>query len=77
MRKQYNLDLDLNSSMSRVCVRPISRNVSTEHLKEIFSLYGRVIDVHIPKLIHSSGFVEFDSKDSASKSIDYMDGASL
>lgn len=56
----------------------ITRNVTKKHLEEIFSAYGKVLGVYIPKdenrkLNKNYAFIEYETKEMAEKASLYMD----
>ncbi|CAG2118849.1 unnamed protein product, partial [Medioppia subpectinata] len=68
---------------TRIHVGRLTRNVTKDHVMEIFSVYGTVRNVEMPfDRIHphlSRGFayVEFDKPEDADKAIKYMDGGQV
>ncbi|KAE9552154.1 hypothetical protein FO519_004629 [Halicephalobus sp. NKZ332] len=69
--------------VNRVSVRNISRNVSREHLLEIFGLYGPVKDVRFPTNSRHPCFprgdavIEYENHDDAEKALRHMDGGQI
>ncbi|XVE91459.1 hypothetical protein REPUB_Repub01dG0011700 [Reevesia pubescens] len=47
-RRLENNNFDWRTTLQSVFVKNLSRRVTKEALWEVFSLYGRVVDVHIP-----------------------------
>lgn len=68
---------------TRVFVGRLSRNITKEHVHEIFSTYGVIKNVDMPyDAIHSlfnKGFayVEFEKTDEAEQACKYMDGGQI
>ncbi|KAI8340201.1 hypothetical protein BC941DRAFT_419715 [Chlamydoabsidia padenii] len=67
---------------NRLMVTHLTRNVTKEHVEEIFSVYGPLTEVNFPrnrKLNTNTGraFVEFETVDDAEKAICHMDGGQL
>jgi multiple RNA-binding domain-containing protein 1 len=63
-----------------VLVRGLSFNVSPAHIDEIFSTFGRVVNVDLSQICgHSGGsaLVAFESQESATKAIEAMDGGNI
>lgn len=67
---------------TRLHVGRLTRNVTEEHVREIFSLYGQIRHVqlamdervHLPK---GYAFVDYADRQDAEKAKDYMDGGQL
>ncbi|RKP16999.1 hypothetical protein ROZALSC1DRAFT_3160, partial [Rozella allomycis CSF55] len=63
----------------KLAVYCLSRNVTQDHLKEIFGVYGTIASVFIPVYKESgisrgSAYIEFSSQDEVDKAIKYMNG---
>ncbi|VDN25077.1 unnamed protein product [Gongylonema pulchrum] len=67
----------------RLCVRNLSRNVTKEHLAEIFSVYGTLKTCELPMdrqhthLGRGYGYVEFEQPEDAEKALKHMDGGQI
>ncbi|VDN60245.1 unnamed protein product [Dracunculus medinensis] len=67
----------------RLCVRNLSRNVTKEHLNEIFSIYGAIKNCEMPMdrqhthLGRGYGYVEFEQPEDADKAMKHMDGGQI
>ncbi|KAM3724706.1 RNA-binding protein [Dirofilaria immitis] len=67
----------------RLCVRNLSRNVTKEHLSEIFSVYGTLKTCELPMdrqhthLGRGYGYVEFEQPEDAEKALKHMDGGQI
>jgi RNA recognition motif-containing protein len=73
---------DKSPPPTKLHVSKLTRNVTAEHVSEIFSLYGTLVSCTMamdPKVQLPKGFavVEFATGDEAEKAKDYMDGAQL
>ncbi|KAL1920136.1 uncharacterized protein VTP21DRAFT_1282 [Calcarisporiella thermophila] len=67
---------------SKIYVDNLTRNVTREHLEEIFGRYGRIIDIDLPMnrtLGSNRGFaiIEFDNRSGAENAIHCMDKGQL
>ncbi|XP_030044892.1 RNA-binding protein with serine-rich domain 1-like [Microcaecilia unicolor] len=68
---------------TKVHIGRLTRNVTKEHILEIFSTYGKIksIDMPVDRLhMHLSkgyAYVEFDLPDEADKALKYMDGGQI
>ena len=65
-----------------VVVYNITRNVTKKHILEIFSAYGKVLGVYIPKernnvVNKSYAFIEYENREMAEKASLYMDGGQI
>ena len=61
---------------NRIGVRNLTSKVSAEHLREIFGVYGEIIDIFQP----SSGevaFIEFRSFEDAGRALAHFDGGEI
>ncbi|CAJ0587058.1 unnamed protein product, partial [Mesorhabditis spiculigera] len=70
------------SPARRLCVRHLSRNVTKEHLAEIFGIYGDLKACELPTDRHQNmgrgyGYVEYDTPDAAEKALKHMDGGQI
>jgi len=67
----------------RICVRNLTRNVTKEHLVEIFAMYGALKTCEMPMdrqhshLGRGYGYIEFETADDAEKSQKHMDGGQI
>ncbi|MFH4980376.1 hypothetical protein AB6A40_007085 [Gnathostoma spinigerum] len=67
----------------RLCIRNLSRNVTKEHLSEIFSVYGTLKSCEMPMdrqhthLGRGYGYVEFEQPEDADKALKHMDGGQI
>uniref|UniRef100_A0A915DNS8 RRM domain-containing protein n=1 Tax=Ditylenchus dipsaci TaxID=166011 RepID=A0A915DNS8_9BILA len=67
----------------RLCVRNLSRNLTKEHLAEIFGIYGSLKNCEMPTdRVHSHlckgyGYVEYEKLEDAEKAMKHMDGGRL
>ncbi|KAG1667648.1 hypothetical protein FOA52_004675 [Chlamydomonas sp. UWO 241] len=71
-----------DDATTRLVVGNLTRNVSEDHVREIFSLYGTIksVDLAFDKAVNlPRGFahVEYDVVGDAQKAIDYMNGAQI
>ncbi|ORX49786.1 RNA-binding domain-containing protein [Hesseltinella vesiculosa] len=62
---------------SRLVIHGLTRNVTPDHVKEIFSAYGKVVDIVFPinrnfNTNTGRAFVEFETVDEADKAICHM-----
>lgn len=60
----------------------ITRNVTKKHIEEIFSSYGKVLGVYIPKernnIVNKNyAFIEYEKREMAEKASLYMDGGQI
>ena len=67
---------------TRLVVGNLTRNVSEEHIKEIFGHYGALksVDLAMDKTVNlPKGFahVEFEKHEEAEKAIEFMNGAQI
>ncbi|KAK0420266.1 hypothetical protein QR680_014592 [Steinernema hermaphroditum] len=68
---------------TRVCVRNLSRNITSAHLEEIFGNYGVVkkcdllTDRHHPYFCRGTGFLDFENAEDADKAQKHMDGGQI
>ncbi|RWS30388.1 RNA-binding protein with serine-rich domain 1-like isoform X1 [Leptotrombidium deliense] len=71
------------AKISKVHVGRLTRNVTKDHVSEIFSVYGIIKSIDLPMdRIHphlSRGFayIEFEKAEEAEKAIKYMDGGQI
>lgn len=73
---------DRSPPPTKLHVSKLTRNVTAEHVNEIFSIYGTVVSCALamdPKVQLHKGYaiVEYASAEEAEKAKDYMDGAQL
>jgi RNA-binding protein with serine-rich domain 1 len=73
---------DRSPPPTKLHVSKLTRNVTAEHVSEIFSIYGTLVSCTLamdPKVQLPKGFavVEFANAEEAEKAKDYMDGAQL
>ncbi|VDM97966.1 unnamed protein product, partial [Thelazia callipaeda] len=67
----------------RLCVRNLSRNVTKEHLSEIFGVYGGLKACELPMdrqhthLGRGYGYVEFEQPEDAEKALKHMDAGQI
>ena len=66
---------------TKVQVTRLTRKVTREHIREIFSTFGkvRVIDMPVERMHPglSDAYVEFETPDGAEKALKYMDGGQI
>lgn len=66
----------------KVCIKAISRNVTKEHLTEIFELYGRVAAIDIP-VDRATGerrgiaYIDYETKQGAEAAKEHMGGGQI
>ncbi|OTF81349.1 RNA-binding protein with serine-rich domain 1-A-like protein, partial [Euroglyphus maynei] len=71
------------ASFTRLYIGRLTRNVNRDHLYEIFSAFGKVLNVDLPMdRLHSHlnrgfSYVEFENPDDAAKAVKYMDGGQI
>lgn len=63
-------------------VSKLTRNVTTEHVREIFGVYGELISCNLAmdervQLPKGYAVVEYATREEAEKARDYMDGGQL
>jgi RNA-binding protein with serine-rich domain 1 len=64
-------------------VRHLSRNVTKDHIEEIFSAYGKIKEVDLPVdrthpyFSRGQAYVEFEKADEAEQAIDHFDGGQV
>ncbi|GFU45091.1 RNA-binding protein with serine-rich domain 1-B [Trichonephila clavipes] len=69
--------------LTKIQVSRLTRNVTKEHVQEIFSTYGPlrnvdlVIDRDRPHLSRGFAYVEFENPEDAEKALNYMDGGQI
>lgn len=73
---------DKSPAPTKLHISRLTRNVTAEHISEIFSHYGTLVSCTLamdPKVQLPKGYavVEFTSSEEAEKAKDYMDGAQL
>lgn len=65
---------------TKVHVGHLTRNVTKEHIMEIFSLYGTIKSVDMPvdrthpSFNRGSAYIDYESSEETSKAIKFMDG---
>ncbi|XP_052498584.1 RNA-binding protein with serine-rich domain 1-like [Budorcas taxicolor] len=66
---------------TKLHIARLTRNVTKDHIREIFSTFGkvRVIDMPVERMHPglSDAYVEFETPDGAEKALKYMDGGQL
>ena len=67
---------------AKIAIERLTRNVTREHLEEIFSVYGRIMDIFLPirrETGANKGFahITFASEEGAQKAIKHMDKGQL
>ncbi|GMR41658.1 hypothetical protein PMAYCL1PPCAC_11853, partial [Pristionchus mayeri] len=71
------------SPPKKLCVRHLSRNVSKDHLHEIFAIYGALKNCELPSdrnhphLGRGYGYIEYENVEDAEKAIKHMDGGQI
>uniref|UniRef100_A0A0N4WKV2 RRM domain-containing protein n=1 Tax=Haemonchus placei TaxID=6290 RepID=A0A0N4WKV2_HAEPC len=71
------------SPSKRISVRNLSRNVTKEHLAEIFGMYGLIKSCDLPPerfyshLHRGYGYVEYENAEDAEKALKYFDGGQI
>ncbi|KAK6052378.1 RNA-binding protein with serine-rich domain 1 family protein [Cooperia oncophora] len=71
------------SPSRRISVRNLSRNVTKEHLAEIFGMYGQIKSCDLPPerfyshLHRGYGYVEYENAEDAEKALKYFDGGQI
>lgn len=64
---------------SKVCIARLTKNVTKDHVQEIFSVYGDIKTVELPNdrtnphLCRGDAYVEYERPEEAEKAIEYMD----
>jgi RNA-binding protein with serine-rich domain 1 len=67
----------------RIQVTKLTRNITKDHLSEIFGTYGTVAHVEVPGgngfsfSFRHQAFIEYESSEDASKAAKYMDGGQI
>jgi RNA recognition motif-containing protein len=75
--------LEQLKTSSRIFVGRLSRNITKDHVLEIFSTYGVIKNVEMPydtnHPVFNKGFayVEFEKTEEAEKACKYMDGGQI
>merc|ERR1711973_681280 len=68
---------------TRINVSKLTRNITRDHLTEIFGTYGKIVTVDLPGgsgmsfTFRHSATIEFESHEDAAKAVKYMDGGQL
>uniref|UniRef100_A0A452GB38 RNA-binding protein with serine-rich domain 1 n=1 Tax=Capra hircus TaxID=9925 RepID=A0A452GB38_CAPHI len=66
---------------TKLHIARLTRNVTKDHIREIFSTFGKVRVIDMPvKRMHpglSDAYVEFETPDGAEKALKYMDGGQI
>nr|4A8X_A Chain A, RNA-BINDING PROTEIN WITH SERINE-RICH DOMAIN 1 [Homo sapiens] len=68
---------------TKVHIGRLTRNVTKDHIMEIFSTYGKIkmIDMPVermhPHLSKGYAYVEFENPDEAEKALKHMDGGQI
>ncbi|KAI9305778.1 hypothetical protein BJ944DRAFT_264608 [Cunninghamella echinulata] len=67
---------------NRLLISQLTRNVNKDHIKEIFSVYGSIVEIDFPtnrRFGTNTGraFLEYETKEEAEKAICHMDGGQL
>jgi RNA-binding protein with serine-rich domain 1 len=73
-------DLKLKSEDTSLQVSNLTRNVTIEHLKEIFGFYGVVNEVYIDDAFRSArkgATIVFNSEKEAQQALFYLDGGKI
>ncbi|ETN83591.1 RNA-binding protein with serine-rich domain 1 family protein [Necator americanus] len=71
------------SPSKRISIRNLSRNVTKEHLAEIFGMYGPIKSCDLPPerfythLHRGYGYVEYENAEDAEKALKYFDGGQI
>ena len=60
-------------AQKRICVKPLSRRVAETHLEEIFSTYGFIVDLYVPRKRPELAFIEYRDERDAQNAMDYLD----
>lgn len=73
---------DTSPPPTKLHVGKLTRNVTEEHVREIFSHYGKLVACNLavdPRVQLPKGYavVEYASNEDATRAMDYMDGAQL
>jgi RNA recognition motif-containing protein len=73
---------DRSPPPTKLHIGKLSRNVTADHVSEIFSIYGTLVSCTLamdPRVQLPKGFavVEYATPEEAEKAKDYMDGAQL
>ena len=61
----------------------LTRNVTKDHVMEIFSVYGKIKNIEMPQdRVHSEfsrlfAYVDYDKPEEAETAVDHMDGGKL
>jgi RNA-binding protein with serine-rich domain 1 len=79
---QTNSTTNIKNQMIIMVLYNITRNVTSKHIEEIFSAYGKVFGVYIPKdektrLNKNYAFIEYENINQAEKASLYMDGGQI
>ena len=67
----------------RIQVTKLTRNITKDHLSEIFGTYGTVAHVEVPGgngfsfSFRHQAFVEYESSEDAAKAAKFMDGGQI
>lgn len=82
MNEQNNSSPNVKNQMIIMVLYNITRNVTSKHIEEIFSPYGKVLGVYIPKdekthLNKNYAFIEYENMTQAEKASLYMDGGQI
>ncbi|XP_027203326.2 uncharacterized protein LOC113797185 [Dermatophagoides pteronyssinus] len=83
LKKRGPSPIPPSASFTRLYIGRLTRNVNRDHLHEIFSAFGKVINVDLPMdRMHSHlnrgfAYVEFENPDDAVKAVKYMDGGQI
>merc|ERR1711970_110977 len=68
---------------TKIHVGQLTRNVTEEHVREIFSVYGTIKNIEYPKdpvhrhLYKGFAYVDFENPDEADKAMKHMDGGQI
>ncbi|XP_074594767.1 uncharacterized protein LOC141850123 isoform X2 [Brevipalpus obovatus] len=79
----YNRKAPPSPKNSKIHVGRLTKNVTKEHVREIFSMYGVIKEVIMPMdrthshLSRGFAWVEFEKPEEAEKAIKYMDGGQV
>lgn len=71
------------AKITKIHVGKLTRNVTQEHVQEIFSTYGKIKTCELPmdrnnlNLSRGFAYVDFESHEDAEKAIKYMDGGQI